>query len=254
MEQGMRGDEIRAKKKLVEQWGQARAQLEQLRMFEVRPNDDFSRFCLNATSRDTPVIVFDVEPTTFLVPERASDFRSLPNLYISARGRIALNRAAIERQELVTDSFATEVAYFRHKGTAAGRSVLEHVYAAHFDHAVDEIGHPIFHVQMQSYPERADELARQYAIDGEVEDRLAGVLKTVRIPTAQMDFFSFLVQICADHLIHKDSGPEDLQAFEGLRESTKSIIGARHLLRAIAGADCTRGLHWYPMRSPHASA
>lgn len=248
MEQGMQTGEIRAQKKLVEQWRNARAQLERLQMFEVRPDDDHSRFRLDSTSRGTPVIRFEVEPTTFLVPERASDLRSSPNLYITVRGRISLNRDAIAKQEIKTESFATEVAYFRHKGTnQVGRNVFDHIYAAHFDHAVDEIGHPVFHAQMQSYPERIDELQRNYAVEGDIDNNyLKGILRTVRIPTAQMDFFSFVVQVCADHLIHKDSSPEDIQVFEELRDCTRPIIGVSHLLPELTKASCTRGVHWYP--------
>src|SRR5690348_2629876 len=102
MEQGMLRDEIRAHKKLVERWQHAKAQLARLHMLEIRPDDDHSRFRLNKDSRDTTYIAFEVEPTTFLVPERASDFHSLPNLYITVQGRIALDREAIKHQELKT--------------------------------------------------------------------------------------------------------------------------------------------------------
>jgi hypothetical protein len=224
----------------MDKWRLAKAQLDLLSAVEIRPADEYKQFTVQAnTVAEAGVLKFEVNPTTFFVPERADQ---APNLYITVRGRIHLDQAASAQGELVTVRFATEVAYFRER-----KDGFDHIYGAHFDFAVNEIGHPMFHAQMQSYSERAAIVRDEFGIDdGRDENHMKQVLRTVRVPTAQMDFFAFLVQICADHLINQHSGKDELDAFAGLREAAKGVRGVGQLLPVLTKAVCTRGIYWYP--------
>jgi hypothetical protein len=236
---GMNREEIRAHKLLVEKWRLAKAQIELLPMVEVRPADNFKQFEVENAQVEAGVLKFDVNPVTFFVPERAGQ---PPSLYITVRGRIYLDQAAAAKGALVTVRFATEVAYFRDR-----KEGLDHIYGAHFDYELNKVGHPLFHAQMQSYPERVSIVRDEFGIDeGNDNNHVDKVLRTVRVPTAQMDFFAFLVQICADHLIHHDSDKKDLEAFADLRETTKAIRGVGQLLPILNKALCMRGIYWYP--------
>jgi hypothetical protein len=62
---------------------------------------------------------------------------------------------------------------------------------------------------MRSFSTFSTHVHEQYGIEGGVSDCLAGVLKTVRLPTAQMDMFSLFLQLCADHLLYSGSGKEE---------------------------------------------
>jgi len=236
---GMTPIEIQAMRLLVEQWSNVLPQLDRLSLPEARPADGHRIFTLIDWPKVEGQIAFTVNPVTFNVPERAN---GSADMYIVAQGRIHLDQAALrEARKLRTVSFATEVGYFR-----MSKGKLNHVYGAHYDFSLNDIGHPIFHAQMKSYNERGQWVSDAFKLDCESHDYMANVLRTVRLPTAQMDFFALVLQICADHLMSKDSGAEQLEAFENLRKVNYSIQGAGHLWAQLAGAPpCMRSQHWY---------
>lgn len=103
---------------------------------------------------------------------------------------------------------------------------------------------------MRSYPERVEHLEAQYQLGVTAPtDHVKDVLRTAHLPSGQMDFFTFLVQIAADHLISHDSGKEDRAAFDALRQQTTAFKGVGSLLPKLTQAACTRGIHWYPVTS-----
>lgn len=127
------------------------------------------------------------------------------DLFIVAEGRLSLSRQLFAEHGLMqTRDFSTRVGYFRRVP-----GLLEHVFGAHYDFSRDELGHPAFHGQMRSFSTFSTHVHEQYGIEGGVSDYLAGVLKTVRLPTAQMDMFSLFLQLCADHLLYSGSGNEE---------------------------------------------
>ena len=231
--------ELKARNLLVCQWANVLTQLERLSLPEARPIDGYQIFDLIDHPKVDGQIGFNIAPVTFKVPERA---HGSPDMYIVAQGRIYLDQAAIkESKKLKTVRFATEVGYFR---MATGE--LNHVYGAHYDFSFNEIGHPVFHAQMKSYNERGQWVSDAFQLDCESKDHMAHVLRTVRLPTAQMDFFALVLQICADHLMSKDSGVEQREAFENLRKVNHSIQGAGHLWgRLVDAPSCMRSQHWY---------
>lgn len=236
---GMNSVEIQAKRLLVDQWNNVVTQLERLNAPDIRPIDGHQIFVLIDYPKVAGQIAFTVNPVTFNVPERAD---GSADMYITVKGRIYLDEGAVRtNRKLTTVSFGTEVAYFRMR---QGR--LNHVYGAHYDFSLNEIGHPIFHAQMKSFVERGQLVSDIFTLDCESEDQIANVLRTVRVPTAQMDFFALALQICADHLMSKNSSAEQRDAFEDLRKASYSIQGAGHLWAQLAEAPrCMRTQHWY---------
>ena len=121
-------------------------------MIEIRPSDAEGLFALITHPKVAGQIGFEIANVTFNVPERAND---ATDIYIVATGRIYLDENALNPPgTLKTVSFATEVGYFRKT-----RRGLEHVYGAHYDFALDEIGQPVFHAQLKSYNVRGKEVS-----------------------------------------------------------------------------------------------
>lgn len=234
--------ESRGQKLLIEQWNLLKDKLSRLGSYVVRPDDGYRIFKLIENDPRIPVgqIAYKVEPVVFQVPERAED--SL-DMYIAVQGRIHIDYSTLkDEKRLKTMSFGTEVGYFRFR-----QDKLNHVYGAHYDFSHDEVGHPIFHGQMHSYNERSTWISANYDGVGEESlDCMAAVLKTVRLPTAQMDFFSVVLQIGADHLMSKDAGDDQQKVFSEMREISKSIQGAGHRWPRLNNAClCMRAQHWY---------
>ncbi len=128
---------------------------------------------------------------------------------------------------------------------------MVHVYGAHYDFASNEIGHPVFHGQMRSFKEFSEVIKnRHYGVeDAELVDLVEGILKSVRLPSAQMDVFSFLLQLVADHLLSPDSGVDDKTRFRELLERSKFIqgLGSQMARLQVPPANvCYRAVHWYP--------
>lgn len=235
----MNAVEIKAKRLLVDQWSNVVTQFGRLNLPDTRPIDGHQIFSLIEHPKVEGQIAFTVNPVTFNVPERAD---GSPDMYITVKGRIYLDEAAVKTQsKLTTVSFGTEVAYFRMR-----QGKLNHVYGAHYDFSLNEIGHPIFHAQMKSFADRGQLVSDTFTLGCAYEDHIANVLRTVRVPTAQMDFFALVLQICADHLMSKNSSVEQREAFEDLRKASYSIQGAGHLWTQLTQAPpCMRTQHWY---------
>ncbi len=220
-----------------------KSRLEKLGQHVVRPDDGYRIFTVLQNDQRVPPdqIAYAVEPVVFQVPERAAG--SL-NMYIVVRGRIYLNRAALKGEKsLRTMSFGTEVGYFRLK-----QDQLNHVYGAHYDFSLNEVGHPIFHGQMRSFNDSCASVSQNYeGISGQSVDFMCNVLRTVRLPTAQMDFFGVVLQIAADHLMSKSASNDQKLAFDELCEISKAIQGAAHRWPEFDRANgCMRARHWYP--------
>ncbi len=230
-------------KRLIEQWDHFLQQLERLRpAADVKPRDGRAVF-QPADSALPGVVAFTFCPIAFNVPERAD----APNLdlFVVVQGRISFDRTEyVDRKTLATHDFGTKVAYFRRTATA-----LNHVFGAHYDFALSELGHPAFHGQMRSYQELAEIVEEQYAVDLPLVDSVHGLLRNVRVPTAQMDVFSFFIQLCADHLLWNKSSGEEKTAFNSLLEKGEFCRGAAlHLprLQSPEAYSCYRSRHWYP--------
>lgn len=208
---------------------------------QVRPAQPADAFELDNTVGDDEV-KFNVRPIVFNVPERATHQDS--NLYVAIKGWLSFQGPDFQAVPLRTKSFGTEVAYFRSKLGA-----LEHVYGAHYDLDEQSSGHPVFHAQVSPQMGMAPHLKEHFGknIDN-IEDLVRKVLPNVRTPSAQMDVFAVILQVCADHLIHSGSPPKVIEAFNKMRASCEFFIGAAHRMPYLNGppaVQCYRSTHWY---------
>ncbi len=228
---------------LIRHWEEFDADVSRLStMASILPKDGYAVFqYVNSEGNSAN---FELNPIVANFPERATEVVS--NLFVVVKGRLSIDRAHFEVEgKLRTLSFATQAAYFRMKG-----NVLSHVYGAHYDFAANESGHPVFHGQMRSLLEFSEVIKIQYGFEGvDLKDVVSGILKTVRLPSAQMDVFSFLLQLVADHLLSVDSSDDDKTRFRELLERCKFIqgLGSQIARLQVAPANlCYRAVHWYP--------
>src|SRR5258708_31910595 len=135
----------------------------------------------------------DMNPLALQVPERGNDPEH--NIFIAVSGFLYFDTEAFQDKRLVVNKFGTRVAYF---GKVQDR--FDHVFGAHFDYSENELGHPLFHGQIRNLEDMFNVISSQLDVDGEVQNGLVKVLSTVRVPTAQLDVFSLLLQVFADHL------------------------------------------------------
>ena len=219
-------------KRLVSEWNHLKVEMERLRSTAaVQPGDGYRVFQA-VDSHSADVASFTLSRVVFNVPERANDRGS--DLFVVVEGRLSFKRKDFaERDTLATHEFATRVAYFKRTPVA-----LTHVFGAHYDFALNELAHPVFHGQMRSYPEFAEAVKASYSIDHDVVDCVGGLLRNVRVPTAQMDVFSFFIQLCADHLLYSKSGPEEKAAFNSLLARSAFCKGAAFRSRSLRNRGC----------------
>ena len=210
----------------------------------VLPSDPWKVFEAEDPSSGN-IIRFKLLPIVFNLPERAT--HTTPNLFVVVEGWLEFRLDSMRNNsELLTHGFSTKAAYFRK--TSGG---VAHVYGAHFDFALDELGHPIFHAQMKSFQDLYSYVDAEFQVGGELTDNVKGILKNVRLPTAQMDCFSFFLQLCADHLLYDQSGPEERGAFNSLLNMGEFLKGAGYQsgrLTAASATSCYRSRHWYPVK------
>jgi hypothetical protein len=169
-------------------------------------------------------------------------------MHIVVRGRLTIDKKHfIESEQLRTIHFQSEAGYFRLKSDGT----LQHVFGAHYDLTQNKVGHPAFHAQLKSFLEFAAIVQHRYS-DARlnVTNAMENVLKTVRLPSAQMDYFSLLIQAVADHLMSPNSSStEDVDAFRELLGTSKSIQGCAYdiaRLQEPSATVCYRSVHWYP--------
>lgn len=237
--------EKRALQELASNWAEVVTALEKLNptamVKPVTPDDIFRP--MERTGDDSS-LRFGIAPVVFKLPERSSG-RAKNDLFVVVEGRLSLDRAQFHAEKkLVTTGFDSRAAYFRLQNDH-----LQHVYGTHYELEVDRCGHPFFHGQMRSFAELWERVAHFYQVPSQVVDQLQGVLRTVRVPIAQMDVFSVYLQLCADHLIGETSGPEERRAFEVLKNRMEFLQGAglrSPLLSTDAARLCYRSWRWYP--------
>ena len=186
-------------------------------------------------------VKIEVAPIVFNVPERADAGKA--NLYIVVAGWLSFDTKNDESKIIKTNNFGTQVAYFRSKCNS-----LEHIYGAHYDMDERGKGHPVFHSQLRSQMEFGGSIEQQYRINSERVDCIKKLCRGIRIPTAQMDLFSVIIQICADHLMWENSPKEVELEFEKTRKICSFFSGAAHKLAFLQEqcvVECFRSTHWY---------
>ena len=205
---------------------------------DVRPSDPYRVFRLDVPTDDA--VACNVGPVVFRLPERAKG--GVPRLYIAVDGLLVLRVPVGNDGRLCITSFGTRVGYFRERDRT-----LEHVYGVHYDCAHQQVGHPVFHAQMDPQEGFVGIINEHYRQDLELRNHIDRVLKNVRSPTAEMDVFSVFVQICADHLVWEGSGTMATDAFGKIRDSCGSLGGVAEGIQEFQAAlpCCYRSVRWY---------
>lgn len=203
-----------------------------------QPADFYAIFRGVAGAQDE--VKFEIGPVVFQIPERLGKSQKL---YVAVEGWLSFEKAKLRDGPFKTRAFGTRVAYFKEKNAD-----LEHVFGAHYD--LDEIspGHPVFHAQLQSMGEMADQVRLLYRLTGETKNSFKPLVRNIRIPCAQMDVFSAILQMCADHLVIKGVDGDVAEEFSKMQASSNFFIGAAYRLPYIsnpAASNCYRSWHWY---------
>lgn len=238
----MNRHELTMRRALLEQWGILQHGLKELRYAaEIIPSDGQSVILHQNTSISEP-IRFSLEPSVFKLPERGHS--GVLDIYVVIKGLMEFDRARWSNEnKLQTVKFSTRAAYFRHK-----KGNLEHIYGAHYDFSTDQVGHPAFHAQMNSFQELHEYVNSRFGTSAPVRDYMSNVLRTVRVPSAQMDFFSLFLQLIADHLLHEESNELELEVFNNLIKRGMNLQGAGSLVPSLSrpgASECYRSTHWY---------
>ena len=189
------------------------------------------------------IVKVNCGPVVFNLCERAG---GMPEMYVVVKGSICIRGTGLNGDRLQTMRFGTKVGYFRRK-----RNRLVHVYGVHYDLDERGDGHPVFHGQLGPAEDFASVVQDQFRFDGELVDCVGPLLRNVRTPTAQMDFFSVCTQLCADHLMGVNATGTPAQvtaAFDGVRSACGFLQGAAcrlSYLNAGTAPGCYRSSHWY---------
>lgn len=237
--------DYKVQRALIAHWESVRLCIERLNnSASVIPADAAGLFQVSRSDAD--VIEFDIGPTLLILPERAKQVSN--QMHIVVKGRLTIDKKHfISTDQLRTVHFQSEAGYFRLKSDRT----LQHVFGAHYDLTQDEVGHPAFHAQLKSFLDFAAIVQGRYSDTAlNVTNGMENILKTVRLPSAQMDYFSLLIQAVADHLMSPtSSSSEDLVVFRELLGKSKAIQGRAYdiaRLQAPSATVCYRSVHWYP--------
>ena len=210
---------------------------------QIRPNaasDIFSiDFSIDGNSTE---LKCEVRPVVFCVPERANGRKS--DIYVAVKGWLSFGAPLPSDPRRTTQKFGTQVGYFRVEDEQ-----LVHVYGVHYDmdNRLNRLGHPVFHAQMSSQVDLGNYVNQLFNLKLIIQD-IGPLLGNVRTPTAQMDAFSVITQIGADHLVSNGSSREVLRAFNKLRNACDFFIGAEGRITDLncpPDTRCYRSTHWY---------
>lgn len=203
------------------------------------PNDIFQPDAGDAAAPNDAT--FTIRPIVFNLPEAPG---GQPTLFIALKGWLSFSDVQLGAGPMKTKSFGTEMGYFRRRN-----SRLEHVYGVHFDLDESKPGHPVFHAQVSSQSRLGDSVRELYRLEDEIVNEFSPKLGNIRIPSAQMDVFSVVVQICADHHLALGGAGAPVKAeFDKIRKTNSFFLGAAHrmsFLNSQPASDCYRSAHWY---------
>lgn len=235
---------FKAQRQLCQAWDDVRANIEKMHQSsDVRPKQGNDIFHFDYTGNENSNrLKFNINPIVLLLPERAKSRTC--SLFVSVKGRIEFDDS-IQDGLLCTKDFGTEVGYFR-----VQKDKIEHIYGARYDYH-EAPDHPIFHAHITHQMElinSVNDLYRKEWTSENTDDKVLPILSQVRTPTAQMDFFSVIIQLCADHLLYENSSDEEKLAFSNLCNVTNFFFGAAYRIPKLntePAKNCYRSPHWY---------
>ena len=232
---------FRVEKRARDAWDDAIYRLQKMsQATTVRPKSGAQLVILDQNG-PPDVVNLNIGPVVFNIQERPDRHRL--NLYVVVEGWLSFEWSNFKTLPFQTRNFGTKVAYFRSKPNQ-----LEHIFGAHYDMDEKDFRHPVFHAQLTSQMAFRSYIQNHSQQNCQIVDHMNGIIRTVRIPTAQMDVFSVLMQLCADHLIGRNPGQEVTKAFQEMRTACSFFVGAAHkmnFLNTAPAASCYRSTHWY---------
>lgn len=236
-------DEGRLSRRLERAWTDACSSARKIQQgITIRPAAYDDVFHFIASDR-ADCIALEMKPVVFQVPERGD--RPGKQIYVVVEGQLTFDRTALQAGQYLATDFKTHVGYFRYKDR-----VLTHIYGGHYDLDESSLGHPVFHYQIQTMADLGQALEAQFALPVDSrEDLVKHLFRQARVPTAHVDVFSIIAQICADHLLHKGSGAGEKGSFKKVLQSCNVYKGVGHRVARLNSGDaptCYRSLHWYP--------
>lgn len=194
------------------------------------------------TSRiEGSVYQFIIKDVAYRIIERHDQLK--PNLFVVLSGRMDLDLSQSHPFQSVC--FGTEVAYFRY---SEKKQELNHVLGVHYDFDSTSRNHPVFHAQFGDFSDKADVVEQHFRLGASVVSQSKFLIRNVRIPTAQLDFFAVVLQLAADHLLAVAPAHDTLASFVELQGKSAFVRGAATAVPRLSTNDaqeCLRGLHWY---------
>lgn len=188
------------------------------------------------------------------LPQRPGSRKSnSENVFITAK-----LTGLVKERRLHLTHYGTEIGYFRQTSASSPLTDLEPITGYHYDFDCDgnKFNHPIFHAQPKI---RAGD--RYLGLKTNITHRAYPdhkEIRTIRIPTPQMDIFSAIVMILADHVV-EPSDPKRrfgdfLDAFERDMikfdvESIRQLVTQPFFNGSPHNVQC-----WYPKPTAKAGA
>lgn len=233
---------VTLQKRLNESWTELVSSLQKISSdCQVRPEQAAEVFSVETI--DGKAIKVTINPVVFRLKEKANSERA--ELLVSVAG--ALNFAVDhEADDAMACHFKTEVGYFKIQGKD-----LDHIMGIHYDFDDREPLHPVYHAQLTSNARYVESINAHYKQDYQLpdaKDRMKHVARRVRMPTAHMDPLAVFIQILADHLLNKNSGQVELDAFKKARNAAmffRSDLRQAQRMNDVVANECFRGPRWY---------
>lgn len=239
---------FRIRQRLATEWSRIQVDLARLGNVSISPADDTRILKLSPDARAEEIAI-DFGPVVFNVPERGTHLTN--RLFIYIDGTYRFRRSAWEGEgEIETIGVQSKAAYFRLD--SAGTLCL--VHGVHFDHDPIGVGHPIFHMQHRGNFDTCGVFVRtECKIGGKVTSEISKTLRNVRSASAQLDAFSVILQVAADHLLPQSPTPDQRHAFNAML--SRGMLCCKYCCagepqRAPESAPtgpfrCFRARHWY---------
>ena len=176
---------------------------------------------------------FKMTPVVFDLPEHATQSKN--SLFLVLSGKLSFVTTS-NFSNLVTKSYSTQIEYFR-KGNN-----LKFIGTVHYDFDKRNLtNHPKFHSQFSNKISEFEKTHLKKSYPSPC--KISNFIESARIPTVQLDCYSALLQICADHLVHNTLHKE---IFKNIRTHCNFFRSIDHPLQIKNNLNCIRSIHFYP--------
>lgn len=168
---------------------------------ELRPNPNTTQAFEN--------MAYQVSGFFLGMPQTPNSRKHTENIYL-----IGLLNGVVVNKAVQLKSYATEVSYCRMQNLSNQYGEQKAMAGYHFDFesTASKINHPIFHVQQSiKAGSRFFEFNNNFDLPEFPNEHPE--IRTLRIPTPQMDIFSAIVMILADHIVPPDESGEPFANF-----------------------------------------